>query len=122
MHDLVLPSWRHCVCRTRASSHPVRQPPRGHWCHCSWAGRGQGPRDHEQRAPRQGKADPPLVAAGRGALYGFGVFVLIEEITSRLIGIAGTQRALPVASAPAWPGRARRPGMVTELTLTAIEE
>ncbi|MDP9445148.1 MAG: DUF1440 domain-containing protein [Actinomycetota bacterium] len=63
----------------------------------------------------------PWLRTGRGALYGFGLFVVNDEIGSRLLGIAGPQRDYP------WPAHLRGLvghvvlGMVTEATLDAIE-
>ena len=70
----------------------------------------------EQRRTR------PWLRRGRGALYGSALFVLNDEIASRLLGIAGPQRDYP------WQAHLRGLvghvvlGLVTEATLNAIEE
>jgi uncharacterized membrane protein YagU involved in acid resistance len=59
--------------------------------------------------------------AGRGALYGAGLYVVNDLLASRLLGIAGPQRDYP------WQAHARGLvghvvlGMVTEATLNAVE-
>ncbi len=61
------------------------------------------------------------VRTGRGALYGFGLFLLNDEIAARLLGIAGPQGVYP------WQAHLRGLvghvvlGMVTEAALNAIE-
>ncbi len=64
----------------------------------------------------------PWLRAGRGALYGFGLFVVNDEIAAPLLGIAGPPGAYP------WQAHVRGLighvvlGMVTEATLNAIED
>ncbi len=59
--------------------------------------------------------------AGRGALYGAGLYVVNDLLASRLLGIAGPQRDYP------WQAHARGLvghvvlGVVTEATLNAVE-
>jgi hypothetical protein len=64
----------------------------------------------------------PWVRSGRGAVYGVGLYLTNDLLAARLLGIAGPQGKYP------WQAHARGVighvvlGMVTEATLTAIEE
>jgi hypothetical protein len=64
----------------------------------------------------------PWLRTGRGALYGFALFVLSDEIAGRLLGVAGPHRAYP------WQAHARGLvghvvlGVVTEATLNAMDD
>ncbi len=64
----------------------------------------------------------PWLGTGRGALYGLGLFVVNDELGTRLLGIAGRQRSYP------WRSDVRGLighvvlGVVTEATLNAMDD
>lgn len=64
----------------------------------------------------------PWVRAGGGAAYGFGLFLINDEVANRLLGLAGPPRAYP------WQAHLRGVvghvvlGLVTEATLNVLEE
>ncbi len=63
----------------------------------------------------------PWLRAGRGAGYGFALYLLNDVLVARLLGISGPQRAYP------WQSHARGVvghvvlGVVTEAMLNAVE-
>jgi hypothetical protein len=58
------------------------------------------------------RRDMPEIAAGRGLLYGLGLFLVVDEGAAPLLGIAGPPGAYP------WQAHAR--GLVTHLVLGAV--
>ena len=64
----------------------------------------------------------PWLRTGRGALYGFALFVLNDEIAARLLRIAGPHRAYPrQAHVRGLVGHVVL-GMITEATLNAMDD
>ena len=58
------------------------------------------------------RKDVPEIAAGRGLLYGLGLFLLVDEAAAPALGIAGGPGEYP------WQAHAR--GLVTHLVLGAV--
>lgn len=56
----------------------------------------------------------PVVRAGRGAMWGLGVFLVVDEAAARVVGVSGPLRAYP------WQAHAR--GLVGHLVLGVAME